>query len=121
MSQPHDDHFSSQCDRCLYNTRNPHLPCAVHPIRITDNQCPDFKLDATLPAPELWEPEGASYYGDELVINPVQRWTRGQQIALLDWHPMFTGRCPNCERTMLQTHPARIHWDCACGWRDDSV
>lgn len=122
MSESNIDYFLSQCDRCLYNTRNPYLPCTVHPIRITDDQCSDFKLDATLPADEWWEPEGASYYGDELVINPVQRWTREQQIALLDYHPMFTGRCPNCERTMLHTHPALVHWDCEhCEWKDDSV
>ncbi|MBW4445014.1 MAG: hypothetical protein KME10_28255 [Plectolyngbya sp. WJT66-NPBG17] len=63
-----------------------------------------------------------SYYAGELVPNPVQRWTREQQIALLDSHPMFTGRCSNCEQPMLQTHPARGHWNCEhCGWRDDSV
>jgi hypothetical protein len=45
----------------------------------------------------LWEPECASYYGDELVITPEQRWNREQKLALLDWHPMFTGRCPHCE------------------------
>ncbi|MBN8561059.1 MAG: hypothetical protein J0L70_11080 [Leptolyngbya sp. UWPOB_LEPTO1] len=122
MSESNIDYFLSQCDRCLYNTRNPYLPCTVHPIRITDDRCPDFKLDATLPADEWWEPEGASYSGNELVINTIQRWTREQQIALLNWHPMFTGRCPNCERTMLQTQPARVHWDCEhCEWKDDSV
>jgi hypothetical protein len=38
-----DDRFSSQCDlseipargRCLYNTRNPHLPCTIHPYKVT--------------------------------------------------------------------------------------
>lgn len=104
------DCFPSQCNgaasrkhRCVHNPRNPHLPCAVHPNRITDNRCLNFKLDATLPVDEWWEPEGASYYDNELVINPIQRWTREQQIPLLDYHPMFTGRCPNCEQTMLQT------------------
>jgi len=136
MNDLTDDHFSSQCalseiparGRCTFNTRNPHLPCAVHPCKIMHAQCPDFELDTSLPAGEWWEPEGASYYGGELVIEPIQHWTRGQKIALLDWHPMFTGRCPDCERTLrgaelplMQTHPARVYWDCQCGWRDDSV
>lgn len=122
MAESNDGYFLSQCDQCQYNTRNPHLPCAVHPHKITDGQCPDFELDTSLPAEELWEPEGASYYAGELVINPIQRWTREQQLAILDWHPMFTGRCPKCERTILQTTPVRVHWDCQhCGWRDDSA
>jgi hypothetical protein len=91
MSDLTDDSVSSQCDQCLYNTRNPHLPCTVHPHK-TDAQCPDFELDASLPVGEWWEPEGASYYAGELVISPIQRWTREQKLALLDWHPMFTGR-----------------------------
>lgn len=130
MNSLNDDHFLSQCalseipsrGRCSYNTRNPHLPCAVHPYKIEDAQCPDFALDTSLPASEWWEPEGASYYGGELVIDPVQRWTREQRIALLDWHPMFTERCPDCERSLMQTYPARVYWDCEqCGWKDDSV
>ena len=122
MSDPNDDHFSSQCDRYIFNTRNPHLPCTVNPCKVMDARCPDFELDTSLPAGEWWEPEGASYYGSELVIEPLQRWTREQKIALLDWHPMFTGRCPDCERSIAQTLPARVYWDCQeCGWRDDSV
>ena len=116
-----DPHFSLQCDRCIFNTRNPHLPCAVHPYKIMNDQCPDFELDTSLPAGEWCEPEGASYYAGELVIEPTQRWMREQKLALLDWHPMFTGRCPDCERSLMQTHPARVYWDCQCGWRDDSI
>ncbi len=117
-----DEAFSSQCDLCSYNTRNPHLPCTIHPCKIVDAQCSDFKADTSLPVEQQWEPEGASYYDGELVIDPIQRWTREQKLALLDWHPMFTGRCPNCERSLMQTHPARVHWDCQeCGWKDDSV
>lgn len=71
--------------------------------------------------PEIPESDPAVYAG-EIVIQPVKHWTREQQIALLDCHPMFTGRCPNCERTILQTYPAMVHWDCEyCGWKDNSA
>ncbi|NEQ54410.1 MAG: hypothetical protein F6K11_30485 [Leptolyngbya sp. SIO3F4] len=61
-------------------------------------------------------------YNGEVIPTPVVRYTLEQQFALLDWHPLFTGRCPNCEITMQQTTPPRIYWDCAaCGWADDSV
>jgi hypothetical protein len=47
-----DDAFSLQCDLCSHNTRNPHLSCAIHPHKIVDAQCPDFKADMSLPAEE---------------------------------------------------------------------
>jgi predicted RNA-binding Zn-ribbon protein involved in translation (DUF1610 family) len=40
---------------------------------------------------------------------------------LLDWHPMFTGKCPQCGALFDRDHTARVHWDCECGWMDDSV
>jgi hypothetical protein len=111
------------CDRCRNNTHNLYLHCAVHPngIPIAEKLCPDFEPDSSLPPSEWWEPEGASFYGSELVITPVQRWTREQQLDLLDWHPLFTGRCPHCECSIaaLPLHP---HLDCLhCGWQDDTL
>ena len=54
------------------------------------------------PEAEQWEPEGASYYNGELILQPRQLWTREEQMELLDTHPMFTGRCPQCE---MPFHP----------------
>lgn len=87
------------------------------------------------PNEELWEPEGAkfvngelvieherSFYNGEEIIQPQQRWTREEQLNLLDWHPMFTGRCPHCERPFPKYEKPPVHWDCsACGWTDDTV
>lgn len=81
---------------------------------------------------ELWEPQGARYIDSELVIErvtyngeeiiqPPQRWTREEQLWLLDTHPMFTGKCPQCGVEMNRDYTARVHWDCECGWMDDSV
>ena len=45
-----------------------------------------------------------------------------QQLELLDTHPLFTGRCPQCEMTYPQYETPPVHWDCPeCGWMDDSV
>lgn len=73
------------------------------------------------PNEDLWEPEGASYYAGELILQPKQRWTRSEQMELLDTHPMFTGRCPECNRQYSQAERPIVHWDCECGWSDDSV
>ena len=62
--------------RCLLLARNPHLNCAVHPTGPTGGTCPDFQENPDAEPEELWEPEGASYYNGELVLQPRQRWTR---------------------------------------------
>jgi hypothetical protein len=117
------------CDRCQFYSRSPLLVCTLHLAGVEGDTCPDFELDLTIPDDEAvvwygepWQPEGASYYGDELVLEPVQQMTMEQRLDLLDSHPLFTGRCPNCEMPLLQTEPPRVHWDCEhCGWVDDSV
>lgn len=76
----------------------------------------DFELDE-----EMWEPEGATYYAGELILQPQQRWTQAEQLELLDIHPMFTGRCPDCNRQFPQHEKPPVHWDCVCGWIDDTV
>jgi len=112
----------SECDRCLLYAHNPHLVCAVHPAGPNADTCPDFRENPDAEPDELWEPEGASYYNGELILQPRQRWTPEQQLELLDTHPLFTGRCPRCEMTYPQYETPLVHWDCsACGWVDDSV
>ena len=111
-----------ECDRCLLYARNPYLVCAVHPTGPNDDTCPDFREDFNTASEELWEPEGASYYNGELILQPRQRWTPEQQLELLDTHPLFTGRCPQCELPFPKYETSPIHWDCsACGWMDDAV
>ncbi len=110
-----------QCDRCRYNTHNPHLFCTVHPMGIETATCPDFEPDPNVEAEELWEPEGVAYYNGELIYQPEQRLTRQQRLELLLWHPTFTGRCPRCGTGFPQAGD-RVHWDCEqCGWVDDSA
>ncbi len=108
--------------RCLLYARNPHLICAVHPAGPNTDTCPDFRENPNTASEDLWEPEGASYYNGELILQPRQRWTLEQQLELLDTHPLFTGRCPRCEMTYPQYETPPVHWNCsACGWIDDSV
>lgn len=111
-----------ECSRCLLYAHNPHLVCAVHPAGVETDTCPDFQLDPNTEPEELWEPVGASYYNGELILQPQQSWSQVEQLALLDWYPLFTGRCPDCEMPMTQRDPAFVYWDCAhCGWKDDSL
>ncbi|MHC5939004.1 hypothetical protein [Nostoc sp.] len=110
--------------RCLFYAHNPYLVCAVHLDGVNGNSCLDFREDPNADPVELWEPEGASYYNGELILQPQHRLTQQQQLELLDTHPMFTGRCPQCGYEFDRDWSARVHWDCPnseCGWMDDSV
>ena len=92
----------------------------------------DFEEDPNA-VEELWEPEGARYIDDELVIERTyyngeeiiqlpQRWTREQRLWLIDNHPLFTGKCPQCGYMFQRDYTSRVHWDCPeCEWKDDSV
>ncbi|MEH2405323.1 hypothetical protein [Nostoc sp.] len=74
------------------------------------------------PNQEQWQPEGASYYNGELILQPQQGRTQQQQLELLDTHPLFTGKCPQCNYEFDRDWSARVHWDCPeCGWMDDTV
>lgn len=94
------------------------------------DHCADFRLApsaVTVPDASLawygdqWQPQGASYYGDELILEPVQPRSLEQRLDLLDTHPLFTGRCPNCERP-IRVIAGQVHYDCGhCGWVDDSL
>lgn len=120
-----------RCQRCDYYAHSPHMVCGVHPGGVEGDSCADFRAaTGAIAAPDdplawyddQWQPEGASYYGGELVLEPVQGLTLEQRLELLDTHPLSTGRCPNCEMPLRQTDPPRVHWDCGnCGWVDDSL
>ena len=48
-------------------------------------------------------------YNGELIVQPRQRWSREQQLELLDTYPMFTGRCPQCGNEFDRDYMARVH------------
>ncbi|MBD2098475.1 hypothetical protein H6F90_25725 [Trichocoleus sp. FACHB-591] len=110
-----------ECDRCIFYAHTPFLVCTLHPGGVSSNSCLDFQRDPMAKPEELWEPEGASYYNGELVVTPQQRWSRLEKLALLDTHPLFTGRCPQCEIS-IPYEDLKVHWDCPlCDWKDDSI
>ncbi|MFB2922799.1 hypothetical protein [Aerosakkonema funiforme] len=81
---------------------------------------------------ENWSPEEREFIDGELIIEPSfynghlikqprKRWTQEEQLELLDWHPLFTGRCPGCEMPCLKYEPSLV-WECQyCGWKDCTV
>ncbi len=111
-----------ECDRCLLYSHDPHLVCLIHPDGVDGNSCLDFRKDPNAEPLELWEPEGATYYNGELILQPQQRFTPEEQLELLNTHPMFTGSCPQCGAFMNRDYTSRVDWDCDnCDWKDNSV
>ena len=121
------------CDRCFLNARNPYIVCAVHPLGVSDSSCLDFRPDPSAEASELWQPEETRFVDGELVIKrepfydhcsaPMNDYlTPEEKLELLDTHPLFTGRCPQCEMPYPNYDLPPVHWDCpSCGWLDDTV
>ncbi|MFB2920259.1 MULTISPECIES: hypothetical protein [Aerosakkonema] len=63
-----------------------------------------------------------AYYNGEAMRPPQQHWTAAKKLELLDTHPLFTNRCPQCEMPYPSDYKPLAHWDCPyCDWKDDSV
>ncbi len=131
MPSSADPYYPPQCQLCDFYNYNAYLRCTLHPLGLALEECHDFVAIAsegeglgtaqTSEVEEQWQPEGAAYYNGELVLQTRRR-TVTEQLALLDTHPLFTERCPNCELPIAPVHPVQVHWDCSnCGWIDDSV
>ena len=61
-------------------------------------------------------------YDGEVIAVPPMRLTPEEQLALLDWHPIFTGRCPECEVAIKARSQRLVRWECdRCGWVDERV
>ncbi|CAN1209013.1 hypothetical protein TUMEXPCC7403_02235 [Tumidithrix helvetica PCC 7403] len=90
-----------ECDRCNLYSRTNYLVCAVHPAGPSGKTCPDFE------SAELWEPENPEHY-------------REQHMDEWFWHPIFTGKCPDCNHSFSRLRLPPLHWRCSvCGWEDD--
>jgi hypothetical protein len=122
-----------ECDRCRFYAYSTDLVCAVHPFGVQANSCLDFRPNPNLEPEGIWTPEGVEFVDGELIFNREQfsydgsellndYLTSQEKIELLDYHPMFTGRCPNCEMPFDMNQPPSVHWGClSCDWIDDSV
>lgn len=131
---------TANCETCLYYAHNSHLVCAVHPSGHDSNSCPDFQADPDIGKTkfvdflgllqiesnrnsyephsdeEQWQPEGATYYNGELILQ------REEKLWLQDNYPLFNSTCPSCKYHFPQANLHVVHFDCPnCGWVDDSI
>lgn len=109
-----------KCDRCQYFLHSPYLICAVNPHGPDGSTCEDFAAISEMDAAANKQPLGGGYYLGDWIPQPFPAVPGGEQLALLDWHPQFTGRCPNCE--MPVTAAAAGQWKCGhCDWQESVI
>ena len=96
------------------------MVCGVNPSGPKGSTCDDFVALSEETAVVEREPLGGGYYLGDWIPQPFPVLTVDEQLALLDWHPQFTGRCPNCEMPISQ--PAGSHWNCGhCDWESNRL
>ena len=105
------------CHLCQYYLHSPHLVCAVNPCGPAGETCDDFEATAQAAAVPESHPLGGGYYAGDWIPQPFPTLTAAEQLALLDWHPQFTGRCPNCEMPIAEAVAGQ--WKCGhCEWKE---
>lgn len=109
---------SPECQRCqLFSgfLEDEYPVCGIYPLGPAEIPCPDFA--------EITEdcvPVGGAYYNGEFILDSPAYLTTAERLELVETHPLFTGKCPNCGAQFDKT--PSVHWDCKnCGWLDDSV
>ncbi|HEY9811302.1 MAG TPA: hypothetical protein V6D13_18410 [Halomicronema sp.] len=58
-------------------------------------------------------------YNGEKIYQPLQKLSFEEMLLLLDTHPLFTGRCPDCKMPLKVETP---EWHCDhCGATQNSA
>ncbi|MGC1217097.1 MAG: hypothetical protein WA783_17290 [Phormidesmis sp.] len=108
------------CNRCQSFLHSPYLVCAVNPCGPTGSTCEDFSATAQAAIVTNRQSLGGGYYAGDWIPQPFPTLTVADQLALLDWHPQFTGRCPNCETPIASALEGQ--WKCGhCEWEEVSL
>jgi hypothetical protein len=63
--------------------------------------------------------EQPAYYAGQPIDQPSQGKTRAQRLEILLWHPLFTGKCPQCSQALPSDDLTPSRWQCEqCGWEE---
>lgn len=108
---------AKECESCQMfsgHLGSEYAVCSIHPSGPAEVPCPDH-------APiEDCVPVGAAYYGDELIRDWPGYMSSEVRLELIETHPLFTGKCPQCGNAFKE--PPLAHWDYPeCNWMDDMV
>jgi hypothetical protein len=105
-----------ECDHCQYFANTPYMVCGINPSGPKGSNCEDFRAFPEQVVDEMNKPLGGGYYAGDWIPQPFPPIFVDQQLALLNWHPLFTGRCPNCETPIPE--PVNNCWNCRhCEWK----
>jgi hypothetical protein len=51
-------------------------------------------------------------YAGEIIPQSSHRLTRTEQLEFLLWHPLFTGKCPQCSEAIAPVDVSFYQWHC---------
>ena len=83
-----------------------------------DNNDSNDKVDPNISENEQHNLLGYSWYGDELIANRKSRYTKDEQMKILDTHPFFTGLCPDCGYK-FEKNSGSVSYKCLVCGRDE--
>ena len=83
-----------------------------------DNNDSNDKTDPNISEDEQQNYSCYSWYGGELIANRKSRYTKDEQMKILDTHPFFTGLCPKCEYKFNEENSVASYKCPICG-RDE--
>lgn len=110
--------YSPECYRCQRfsgHLGEKYVVCGIHPLGPAEISCLDF-AEIT----EQCELLDAGYYDSELVLQPVPYLTTEDRLEILNTHPFFTNKFPDCGFAFSEV--PTVYWDCeSCGWKDGSA
>lgn len=93
------------------------MVCGVNPCGPEGKTCKDFVATDQEASQEERQPLGGGYYAGDWIPQPFPLRSAEEQLALLNWHPQFSGRCPNCEMPIPVQESGE--WACGhCNWKE---
>lgn len=102
-----------------------------HPGKKTASLIHEFRLDSAPASPQAPQQSGSATATNNQsspgrspqrssVAEVLLHMSSLDDLKVLQDHPFFTGKCPQCNSPYIQQDPPPVYWDCqACGWEDN--
>ncbi|WP_299486587.1 hypothetical protein [Acaryochloris sp. IP29b_bin.137] len=101
---------------------NPHpgkkTASLIHEFSLDSATTPSQTVQKSRPAPNQSSPVHSSQRSS--VAEVLLHMSSLDDLKVLQDHPFFTGKCPQCNSPYIQQDPPPVYWDCPeCGWEDN--
>ena len=114
-----------ECQHCQFNGRwsktdrrsSTYIVCAVHPGGAPEDYCIDFRPICNTQSRLKLTMEEYMFYGSDYIAIAPTRLTQSDRELILNTHPLYTGKCPQCNYQFPKDH--HFNGECpVCNWRN---